>query len=303
MIFRGAINDMKRLFSSQKSVFSLLKTFAAWWFTCFVFIFIALSALDLIVSLINGEAKGSKNAFRLIFSAVSAVPACIAVQFLILPKLSKPYGTFRRILLEIAKNGYSDPLIKQMEEQLDVCRSDESRTSYANQYAMFLAEAYISLHSYDKAENALDRIDYEFMKNEARSINSPDVQRNIIMYHVLNVQLSAARMDKDSTEKNISLGEKVFARYRGRSEIIDYLIDIAYFESLLLHKQYDNAIRLIEKYGDSSELEFGVAFDKARCLLRKGCSSEAQELFDKAYSMATNDWRRKTVELERNMTY
>lgn len=294
---------MKRVFSCKKNFLSILKAFAAWWFTCFIFIFLALSAVDLVTSLLSGDTRRPKNTFRLLFSALSAVPVCLIVQFLLLPRLSKHYGTFRRILLEIAKNGYSEFLIEQMEDQLKICRSDDSKTSYANQYAMFLAEAYISLHCYEKAENALEQTDYKFMQNEVKNVNSSEVQRNIIMYHLLSVQLSSARMDKDMTEKNISRGEKVFSKFRGNSEITDYLIDIAYFESLLLHGQYDNAIKLIDKYSDSPELEFGVTFDKARCLLRKGCGSEAQELFDKAYSLATNDWRRKTVELERNMTY
>ena len=83
------------------------------------------------------------------------------------------------------------------------------------------------------------------------------------------------------------------------NEITDYFIDTAYFESLMIHGQYDNAIKLLDKYASDEQLIFGVCLDKARCLMKMDRKDEAEALFDKAHDLATNDWRRKTVELER----
>ena len=138
------------------------------------------------------------------------------------------------------------------------------------------------------------------MKSELRGTNTISLQRNILLIHVLRVQLAAASGDIKLTEERVASGEKVFAVYRDKSEMINYLIDTAYFESLMVHEQYENAEKLLEKYKDNAEIRFGYLLDKGRCLMRMGRTEQADEYFNKAYAMATNDWRRRTIDLERN---
>ena len=117
---------------------------------------------------------------------------------------------------------------------------------------------------------------------------------------MLRVQLAAVSGDIKLTEERVASGEKVFALYRDKSEMMNYLIDTAYFESLLVHEQYETADKLLEKYKDNEELRFGYLLDKGRCYMRMGRTEQAENYFNEAYSMATNDWRRRTIDLERN---
>lgn len=165
---------------------------------------------------------------------------------------------------------------------------------------MFLTEACLSLQNTDKAREFFKQIDYNIIKAEFQQIKSIAVQRNMILYHVLSVQLAAAMSDVALTERCISEGEKYFSLYRNKSELMNYVIDTAYFESLMLHERYNNALNLINKYSTSDDLRFGVAFDKARCLLKMGDKQGAESLFDEAYSLAANDWRRRIIDIYRS---
>lgn len=292
---------MKNDFKKPKDYLILLRALSAWWLLCFSIILLVTSMIDMVSPLFHGGSHMNLWLFRTVFAALAAIPASLAVYFVIIPRVDKQFRIMRRIVARIAEEGYSEPVIKDMEEQLEYCMTTRSgSSSYRNQYAMFLTEAYISLHDYKKAEGCLNCVDYEFMKNELRRVNTIAVQRNILLIHVLRVQLAANSGDIKRTEECISKGERVFALFRDKSEIINYLIDTAYFESLMVHKQYENAMQLLDKYKDNEELSFGYILDNGRCLLRMGRTEEAQRFFDKAYSMATNDWRRRTVELERS---
>ena len=267
------------------------------WAMMFIIIFSLITLIDLISS---GSGGGSLS-FQVIFAAVGSVIVNIIAYFFIIPKLNNQYGVFRKILMKIAESGYSDDIIAQMEKQLRVCQAEPKKyTQYINQYAMFLAEAYLSLQDYSKAEEKLNIADIDYMEEQAKNPNSLPAQHNIVMLCVLWIQLYSALGEKGKVEDQLRFSEKYFSKYRGMNEITDYFMDTAYFESLMIHGQYDNALKLLDKYAADEQLTFGVCLDKARCLLKMNKKDEAAVLFDKAYSLATNDWRRKTVELERN---
>lgn len=278
----------------------LLLSFAALfmrWAMMFIVIFSLITLIDLISS---GNGRGGSVVFRIVFAAVGSVIVNFIAYFFIIPKLNKQYGVFRKILMRIAESGYSGDIIAQMEEQLRVCQSEPQKyTPYINQYAMFLAEAYLSLQEYNKAEEKLKIADMDFMEQQAKNPNSLPAQHNIVMLCVLWVQFYSALGEKSKVEDQLRFSEKYFSKYRGMNEITDYFIDTAYFESLMIHGQYDNAIKLLDKYASDEQLIFGVCLDKARCLMKMDRKDEAEALFDKAHDLATNDWRRKTVELER----
>ena len=263
--------------------------------------FIIIFSLTSLIDIISGQ-KANTLAFRLIFAAVGSVIANLIARLLILPRLNKQYSVFRKILQKIAENGYSDDVISKMEEQLTFCRAEPRKyTAYTNQYAMFLAEAYLSLRQFDKAEEKLEIADIDFMQLQAKNPESLPAQHNIVMLCVLWVQLYAGRNDKKMVEDQLRNSERYFAKYRGMNEITDYFMDTAYFESLMIHGQYDNALKLLDKYAKDEQLSFGVFLDKARCLKKMGRLEDADNFFNKAYEKASNDWRRKTVELERGV--
>ncbi|MBR0511015.1 MAG: hypothetical protein IJJ81_00385 [Ruminococcus sp.] len=292
---------MKNDFQKPKDNLIIIRAIAAWWLLSFSIIFSAATVIDLLSSAWSGVSFGKMIMFRVVFSAVSAVPLAFIVYFLVIPRVNRQFRIFRRIVSKISDEGYSDTVIKEMEAQLQFCMTmPASYATYRNQYAMFLTEAYMSLHDYDMAEEKLGCVDYEFMKSELRGTNTISLQRNILLIHVLRVQLAAERGDIRLTEERVASGEKVFSLYRNKSEMMNYLIDTAYFESLLVHEQFENAIRLLDKYKDNEEIRFGYYLDKGRCLMRMGRRDQADEFFDKAYDMAANDWRRQTVDLERN---
>lgn len=290
---------MKKLSLKRRSLIILLNAFM-WWSFVFVVIFFLITLIDLIYPMISGQKMGGTVSYRIIFAAFSSAVANIVGNLFIAPRLNRQYGAFRRILLNIAEHGYSEKTIANMEEQLKLCLKDKQKNiTYINQYAMFLGEAYLSLHQYDKAAEKLGIADYELMKNQARDPDNSSAKHNIVMLHVLWVQLYSACGSVKMTEQWITKGESYFSNYRGINEMSDYFVDTAYFESLMIHGQYDNALKLLKKYENDEQLRFGITFDKARCLRKMGEKQQAELLFDEAYNMATNDWRRKTVEIER----
>lgn len=292
---------MKNDFQKPKDNLMILRALAAWWILGFSIIFSATTVIDLLSSAWKDISIGRAMMFRAVFSALSAVPLTFIVYFLVIPRVNKQFRIFRKIVSRISDEGYSDTVIKDMEAQLQFCMTmPTSYATYRNQYAMFLTEAYMSLHEYELAEEKLGCVDYEFMKSELRGTNTISLQRNILLIHVLRVQLAAVSGDIKLTEERVASGEKVFALYRDKSEMMNYLIDTAYFESLLVHEQYENADKLLEKYKDNEELRFGYLLDKGRCYMRMGRTEQAENYFNEAYSMATNDWRRRTIDLERN---
>ncbi len=263
--------------------------------------FIIIFSLTSLIDIISGQ-RSNTIAFRVVFAAVGSVIANLIARLIILPRLNKQYSVFRKILQKIADCGYSDDVISKMEEQLTFCRAEPRKyTAYTNQYAMFLAEAYMSLRQFDKAEEKLEIADIDFMQLQAKNPESLPAQHNIVMLCVLWVQLYAGRNDKKMLEDQLRNSERYFAKYRGMNEITDYFMDTAYFESLMIHEQYENALKLLDKYTKDEQLSFGVFLDKARCLKKMGRHEDANSYFDKAYETATNDWRRKTVELERGV--
>ncbi|SEH81642.1 hypothetical protein SAMN02910265_02858 [Ruminococcus flavefaciens] len=263
--------------------------------------FIIIFSLTSLIDIISGQ-RSNTIAFRVMFAAVGSVIANLIARLFILPRLNKQYSVFRKILQKIADCGYSDDVISKMEEQLTFCRAEPRKyTAYTNQYAMFLAEAYMSLRQFDKAEEKLEIADIDFMQLQAKNPESLPAQHNIVMLCVLWVQLYAGRNDKKMLEDQLRNSERYFAKYRGMNEITDYFMDTAYFESLMIHEQYENALKLLDKYAKDEQLSFGVFLDKARCLKKMGRHEDANSYFDKAYETATNDWRRKTVELERGV--
>lgn len=279
-----------------------IKAFLMWWLICFIILFFLTTLTDMVYPLFtHGKELNVPVLFRIIFSAVAAVPMNFIVFYLLLPRLNKQYKIYREIFIGIAREGYSERIIAEMEKQLDWCmKKGRAYATYSNQYAMFLTEAYLSLQNTDKANEYLNYIDYATMKTELQQINSVSVQRNMVMYHVLKVQLAAAMSDIALTERCISEGERYFSLYRNKSELMNYVIDTAYFESLMLHGRYNNALNLINKYISIDELRFGVSFDKARCLHKMGDKQSAESLFDEAYSLAGNDWRRRIIDIYRN---
>ncbi|SHM33723.1 hypothetical protein [Ruminococcus flavefaciens] len=263
--------------------------------------FIIIFSLTSLIDIISGQ-KANTIGFRVLFAAVGSVIANLVARLFILPRLNKQYSVFRRILQKIAEHGYSDEVIAKMEEQLTFCRAEPRKyTAYTNQYAMFLAEAYLSLKQFDKSEEKLEIADIDFMQIQAKNPESLPAQHNIVMLCVLWVQLYAGRNDKKMVEDQLRNGERYFSKYRGMNEITDYFIDTAYFESLMIHDQYNNALKLLDKYANDEQLSFGVFLDKARCLKRMGKAEEADAFFNKAYDAASNDWRRKTVDIERSI--
>lgn len=270
------------------------------WALVFVIIFALITGVDAVTALAGSKTSGSV-AFRLVFAAVASVIVNILTALFIAPRMNRQYKTFRSLVMRIADEGYAEPLINEMEEQLRVCLSDrENNKLYISQYAMFLGEAYLSLHRFDDAEEKLDLADMDYMEKAAENRADINAQQNMIMYHVLLIQLSSARKDTERTEYWLKHGEKYFSRMRGKNEWVDYFIDTAYFESLMVHGQYENAMKLLKKYDDVKSIAFGIALDKARCLKRMGDMNESERYFNTAYELAANDWRRKTVELERD---
>lgn len=291
---------MKKLsFKNRALLYAFISAFI-WWSSVFVIIFFLITLMDFIYPMLSGEKLGGTVLYRVVFAAFSSAVVNIVGHLFIAPRLNKQYGMFRRILLNIAEHGYSEKIIASMEEQLRICLKDRPKNiTYINQYAMFLGEAYLSLHQYDKAAEKLGLADYELMKKQALDPKNHSAKHNIVMLHVLWVQLYSACGSVKMTEQWITKGESYFSNYRGINEMSDYFVDTAYFESLMIHGQYDNAMKLLEKYENDEQLKFGITFDKARCLRKMGEKQKADRLFDEAYNMATNDWRRKTVEIEK----
>ena len=291
---------MKKLSEKKRSLLLALTSTFMWWSFVFVVIFFLITLVDLIYFMISGQKIGGTVLYRLIFAVSASAIANIFIHFLIAPRLNKQYRSFRKIILNIAEYGYSEQIIASMEEQLRICLQDRSKNAnYINQYAMFLGEAYLSLHQYDKAAEKLGLADYELMKKQAHDPSDASAKHNVVMLHVLWVQLYSACGSVKMTEQWITKGEGYFSNYRGINEMSEYFVDTAYFESLMIHGQYDNALKLLEKYENKEQLKFGITFDKARCFRKMGDKKQADILFDKAYKMATNDWRRKTVEIEK----
>lgn len=292
---------MKEPYSKRNKFIMIFTAVFMRWAMMFIIIFSLISLIDLFSSGLSGRQNANSVTFRVIFAAVGSVIANLVARLFILPRLNRQYMVFRKILQKIAECGYSDEVISKMEEQLTFCRAEPRKyTAYTNQYAMFLAEAYLSLRQFEKAEAKLEIADIDFMQVQAKNPESLPAQHNIVMLCVLWVQLYAGRNDKKKVEDQLRNSERYFAKYRGMNEITDYFMDTAYFESLMIHEQYDNALKLLNKYAKDEQLSFGVFLDKARCLKKMGKLDEAAAFFDRAYEQATNDWRRKTVDIERN---
>ena len=291
------MNDHTNKNRASAAIIYLLKR----WSLVFLLIFTLITGVDAASALLGSGSTGGSVLFRLVFAAVASVIVNIVISLFIAPRMNKKYRIFRGLVMRIAEDGYSETLIDEMEKELTSCLADkEHNRLYISQYAMFLGEAYISLHRYDEAEEKLNMADMEYMERAAENKADLNAQQNMIMLHVLLIQLCSARKDVGQTEKWLSSGEKYFSRMRGKNDWVNYFIDTAYFESLLVHGQYENAMKLLEKYDNVKPISFGITLDKARCSKLMGNTDKAAEFFDAAYKLAANNWRRKTVELERD---
>lgn len=292
---------MKRAYNNRKPIVEIIVgLIARWAFLCGI-IFVIICLIDIISSAMGNKASGTPLAFRLIFAAIGSFIANLILHFFISPRLNNTFSRYRRLLMQIADEGYSDETISAMEEQLEICQKDrEKNLPLITHYALFLSEAYLSLHRYREAEEKLKLVDMEYMANQAKITNDKGAHQNIITLHVLWIQLYSAMNDIEMTEHWVRCGENFFSQFRGNNRITDYFIDTAYFESLLVHRQYENALKLLEKYSGDEQPAFGVELDKGRCYKRIGLLSEAAAAFDAAYGLAVNDWRKTMVDFERN---
>ena len=292
---------MKRAYNDRKPIVELIiGLIVRWAFLCGV-VFVIICLIDILSSAFGNKQSGTPLAFRLIFAAIGSFIANLLLYFFITPRLNKTFSRYHRLLMKIADEGYSDETISAMEEQLEICQKDrEKDLPFITHYALFLSEAYLSLHRYREAEEKLKLVDMEYMANQARIPSDKGAHQNIITLHVLWIQLYSARNDIEMTEHWVRCGEKYFTQFRGNNRITDYFIDTAYFESLLVHGQYENALKLLEKYNGDEQLAFGIELDKGRCYKRMGLLREAAAAFDAAYGLAINDWRRSMVDFERD---
>ncbi len=276
---------MKNDYGNYKDIRIALKANLAWWSVFFFLLFfIFLSA--------------GKPSFplSLLLAAVIAVPLDLLLMYVIFPRVNKQNAIYKEILLKINSEGYSQAVLDEMEQQLQWCKQNNAvYTVYRNNYAMYLADGYQSIHETNKAKAFLDEVDTEALFQNAET---PSTQRSVALYYVLKTILLAESGDRMATEAALQEMEALFSFRKPDSLTLNHLLDTARFEFHYLNGDYAACAACMEQYREYEDMKMNVHVYLARCYWKMGRTAEANALIAELQPLLRNDWMRKTLELD-----
>lgn len=262
-----------------------LKANLAWWSVFFVLlflVFVELVRLSLPVSLL--------------LAAVLAVPLELVLVYGVLSRINKQNAVYKKILLTINQEGYTQEVLDEMERQLQWCKQHDTVYSvYRNHYALYLADGYQSLHETAKAQAFLEEVDTESLFQEP---DTTTTQRRVALYYSLKVTLLAVSGDRIGTQAALQEMETLFSSFRMDSDTVHFLLDLARYEAHYLDGDYAACLACIEPYREDADVKMNVNMCLARCYQKMGRTAEANALIEELQPLLRNAWMRRSLELD-----
>ena len=231
-------------------------------------------------------------------SVVLGVVIEIIVLGVILPLLiNKDRKHLKETLVRISNEGYTPQVMFLLDEGYGMTSNDSTRAGYANSYALYLSDAYITQHNYDKAlyYNSLVNTEELFRYDLAGFLLDQ------LFYHGQRIQLAALTGNIPACEQFMREAQNFFAASRGKNPMYDYIMDGSVFEYYFAIGDLARCEAMIRPYEQYSELKYGVYVSLGRLYAKKGDVYAANGFFDKAQLAARNDYLKQMAENERRI--
>lgn len=222
----------------------------------------------------------------------------IIVLGVILPLLiNKDRKHLKETLVRISNEGYTPQVMFLLDEGYGMTSNDSTRAGYSNSYALYLSDAYITQHNYDKAlyYNSLVNTEELFRYDLAGFLLDQ------LFYHGQRIQLAAYTGNIPACEQFMREAQNFFAASRGKNPMYDYIMDGSVFEYYFAIGDLARCEAMIRPYEQYSELKYGVYVSLGRLYAKKGDVYAANGFFDKAQLAARNDYLKQMAENERRI--
>lgn len=270
--------------------------FMAWglWYTLCFAVGVMMSVL--FVTKQNVPDSTDRTIHRLIFGALVGLFFEIVIFNLVFPiMIGKDKKAYKETITRIRDEGYTPQLVQFMEENFLLTSADSNKTGYANGYAIYLTDANIISHNYDRALYYNSLIN----TNELFRYNSIAMIIEQVIYYGHRIQIAAHTGNIPACEQFMREAEGLFSSSRGKSPAIDYMIDGSVFEYYYAIGDLARCEALISPYEQYAELKHSTYLNLARVYAKKGDTYAANGFFDKALLSATNDYLKQVTENER----
>lgn len=252
----------------------------SWWLAMFV-------VVTILRLILPGKIKAAE---WLLVLGISLMIAIVWYVFVV-KGMDREARTFRRINAQIAHEGFSMAVADEMEERLLALGKKGTDPIYANSYHELLAAYYRDLGDYDKTLSHLRAVSLEQLFANAETLSSGN---EIVGYYSQLLDVYRMLEDKENYEKTYEIAKSIFAKYRGKSEVVDLNIDRAVADYYTTKGNYEEALALLEQMNEKyqsfgADYSFGYHLEKAVLYRLMGKKKEAEELLLLAEQEAKDD--------------
>ena len=237
-----------------------------------------------------------RTVHRLIFAAFAGIFIEVVLFSLVFPIiLGKERKAYKETLLRIRDEGYTPALVQFMTENYLRVSADSKKVGYANGYALYLTDAAIISHDYDRA------LYYSDLVNTAELFryNTIGMIMEQVIYYGHRIQIAAFTHNIPACEQVMREAQGLFNSTKGRNPAIDYMIDGSVFEYYFAIGDLARCEALIKPYEQYEELKYAAYQCMGRVFAKKGDAYAANEFFDKAILAASNGFLKQVAENER----
>jgi len=252
----------------------------SWWLAMFV-------VVTILRLILPGKIKAAE---WLLVLGISLMVAIVWYVFVV-KGMDREARTFRRINAQIAHEGFSMAVADEMEERLLALGKKGTDPIYANSYHELLAAYYRDLGDYDKTLSHLRAVSLEQLFANAETLSSGN---EIVDYYAQLLDVYRMREDRENYEKTYEIAQSIFAKYRGKNELVDLNIDRAVADFYTTKGNYEEALALLEQMNEKyqsfgADYSFGYHLEKAVLYRLMGKKKEAEELLLLAEQEAKDD--------------
>lgn len=287
--------EEKKVPEIKKDYKMKLMVWGAWYTLC-----LAAGAL-LSVFIISKESfPGFRERFllRAAVSVVLGVVIEIIVLGLILPAVgNKDRKHLKEALTRVNNEGYTPEVMFMLEEGYALSANGSTRVGYANTYALYLCDAYISQRQFDKALRYNNLVDAD----EVFRYQSIGFLFNQLLYYGQRIQLAAFTGNIPACEQFMREAQNLFSASRGKNPMYDYIMDGSVFEYYYAKGDFATCESIVRPYEQYFELKYGVYNALGRVYAGRGDIKTAEQFFGRAMHAAKNDYLKQMTERERQV--
>ena len=209
--------------------------------------------------------------------------------------LNKDRKHLKETLTRINNEGYTPQVMYLLDEGYASVVNSDTRTGYANSYALYLCDAYISERLFDRALYYNSLVNTE----ELFRYSSIGLLFEQLLYYGQRIQLAAFTGNIPACEQVMRESQNLFSASRGKNPMFDYIMDGSTFEYFFAVGDLARCEALVRPYEQYFELKYSVYNSLGRIYAKKGDTYAANQFFNKALLAARNDYLKQIVERER----